>query len=85
MAWGVLTGADLAIMFAADHLVHAWDVARSIGQPVDPDPALVARIRLFGDGYVATHRGPEMFDDAVEAAVDAAPLDRLAAYVGRRV
>ena len=85
VAWGQITGADLAIMFAADHLVHAWDVARSIGEPTDFDHALVARIRAFGDAYATDHRGPEMFDAPTEPPTDANPMDRLAAFVGRRV
>jgi uncharacterized protein (TIGR03086 family) len=83
MPWGSLTGAELAIMFAGDHLVHAWDVARSLGLPTDFDHKLIARIRIFGDGYVARTRGPGMFSEAVEAADDANPMDRFAAFIGR--
>ncbi len=84
MPWGTLTGAQLAAMFAGDHLIHAWDVARSLGQSTDFDHHLVARVRIFGDEYVATHRGPEMFDAEVRGAAGANPMDRLAAFVGRR-
>ena len=84
MPWGTITGAQLAAMFAGDHLIHAWDVARSLGQSTDFDHHLVARVREFGDGYVANHRGPEMFDAEVAAAEEASPMDRLAAFVGRR-
>lgn len=84
LPWGTLTGAELAVMFAGDHLVHAWDVARSLGLPTDFDHKLVARIRVFGDPYAARTRGPEMFDEPVEPAVDATPMDRFAAFIGRR-
>ncbi len=84
LPWGTITGADLAIMFGGDHLVHAWDVARSLHLPTDFDHDLVARIRVFGDPYAARTRGPEMFDVAVEPAADASPMDRFAAFIGRR-
>ena len=83
MPWGQLSGARLAIMFAADHLIHAWDVAKSVGVPLEVDDGLVARVRSFGDSYAAQHRSPGMFDAEVGAAPDASPMDRLAAFVGR--
>ena len=83
--WATLSGADLAIMFAADHLVHAWDTARSLGLPTDFDHGLVGRIRAFGDDYAEAHRGPEMFDAEVTPPADATPADCLAAFVGRKV
>ena len=85
LPWGPITGAELATMFAADHLVHAWDVARSFGLSTDFDRGLVSRIRAFGDDYANSHRGPEMFGPALDAPADANPMDRLAAFVGRRV
>ena len=84
LPWGSLTGAELAIMFAGDHLVHAWDVARSLHLPTDFDHGLVGRVRAFGDDYAARHRGPEMFADPVEPSVDASPMDLFAAFIGRR-
>ncbi len=84
LPWADMTGAALSTMFAADHLIHAWDVARTLGRPADFDHDLVARLRRFGDAYVAAHRGPEMFDAETEAPSDATPMDRLAAYVGRQ-
>ncbi len=85
MPWGVLTGADLAIMFAADQLVHAWDAGTSLGIDVEVDPGLVRRIRAFGDGYADAHREPGMFAPERPAPAEADDLDRLAAFVGRRV
>lgn len=84
LPWGPMTGAELATMFAADHLVHAWDTARSLGLPTDFDHGLVARIRAFGDDYADSHRGPDMFDTALDAPADANPMDHLAAFLGRR-
>jgi uncharacterized protein (TIGR03086 family) len=85
MPWASISGADLALMFAADHLVHAWDTARSLGQPTDFDHGLVRRIRAFGDEYAERHRTPGMFDAAVVAPAGATPADALAAFVGRKV
>ncbi len=84
LPWGSITGADLSTMFAADHLVHAWDVARSLGLGTDFDHDLVARLRRFGENYAAAHRGPEMFDAEQPAPNNATPMDQLAALAGRR-
>ncbi len=83
LGWGVLPGDELAIMFAGDHLVHAWDVARSLGLPTDFDHELVARVRVFGDPYADRFRSPGMFDPAVEPPADATPMDLFAHFVGR--
>jgi uncharacterized protein (TIGR03086 family) len=85
MPWADLSGAELAVMFAADHLVHAWDVARTLDLELDVDPGLVERIRAFGDDYVAAHREPGMFGPEQAVPADASAIDRLAAYVGRMV
>ncbi len=85
LPWGDLTGAELAIMFAADHLVHAWDVARSLGVELDVDDDLVARVRVFADDYAPSHREPGMFGPEQPAPERAPALDRLAAFVGRRL
>ncbi len=85
LPWGELTGAELAIMFAADHLVHAWDIARSLGAELTVDDEFVERIRVFADGYVPAHREPGMFGPEQPAPDGAAAIDRLAAFVGRRL
>jgi uncharacterized protein (TIGR03086 family) len=83
LGWGVHAGAELAIMFAGDHLVHAWDLARSLGLPTDFDHELVRRVRAFGDDYADRWRSPGMFDPPVEPTPDANPMDRFAHFVGR--
>ncbi len=85
LPWGELTGAELATMFAADHLVHAWDVARSLDLELQVDDELVERVRAFADAYVPNHRGPGMFGPEQQAPAEATALDQLAAFVGRRV
>jgi uncharacterized protein (TIGR03086 family) len=83
VGWSVLPGDELAIMFAGDHLVHAWDVARSLGLPTDFDHELVARVGGYGAAYADGFRSPGMFDPPVEPPAEATPMDRLAHYVGR--
>jgi uncharacterized protein (TIGR03086 family) len=83
VGWSVRTGAELAIMFAGDHLVHAWDVARSLGLPTDFDHELVRRVRSFGDAYADQWRSPGMFDPAVEPPADANTMDVFAHFAGR--
>jgi uncharacterized protein (TIGR03086 family) len=50
LSFGDLPGAEYARQLAADHLVHAWDLARALGvdDRLDPD-ALHAVLEWFGD------------------------------------
>jgi uncharacterized protein (TIGR03086 family) len=85
LEWGDTPGSVLAEMFMADHLVHTWDLARSLSVDVPFDEALVARARRFADAYVPTRRGPRMFDEECAVPRDASPIERLVAFVGRDV
>lgn len=67
----------------AEFAVHTWDLVRALGQSRDLDPGVAER----GFGFMSTAMTPDnrgsAFGPEVEAAVDAASYDRLAAFAGR--
>jgi uncharacterized protein (TIGR03086 family) len=72
-------------VYAAELLVHAWDLAVAIG--VDPawhDDDADAAVAILRAGIPTTPRGAEMpFDPVVEVSAGARPVERLVAWVGR--
>ena len=87
---GEFPGAVLLGFATTDQFVHGWDLARSIGQStagLDPELAedlLVQAKIAVTDAY----RGPDevaVFGPERSAAPQAAPADRLAAFLGRSV
>lgn len=67
-----------------DLVIHAWDLARSIGAD-ETLPAGPVEATLMGLQRVPPEvlRSATMFGEPVEVADDASPQDRLLAYAGR--
>jgi uncharacterized protein (TIGR03086 family) len=82
---GDLPGDVFARFIALDGLVHGWDLATATGQPYDPPDELVAEVEAFARQTIDPLRDGQTFDQAVEPAPDATPIERLAAYTGRRL
>jgi uncharacterized protein (TIGR03086 family) len=86
-AGGVDLPGEVAGLVALDELViHAWDVARSLGRPYEPDPASLAAVH----GFVAQFSGPGkeqerqgLFGPEVAVPEDAPLLDRVVGMAGR--
>ncbi|MGS2808535.1 TIGR03086 family metal-binding protein [Nocardia sp. MW-W600-9] len=69
-----------------DSVVHAWDVARSVGRTVDLDPDLAPaalRVALAVPTGKSRERPGAAFAPALEGADDAASLDRILRVLGR--
>lgn len=66
-----------------EFLLHAWDLAQGSGQTLDVADDLVAYVEKLAEQLVPGGRG-SAFADAVAAPGDASPIERLAAYSGRR-
>lgn len=86
MPWGPTTGAQLLGFELIEVLVHGWDVARGLGVALEVDDALVAAASAGARQWVdESVRVPGMFGP--EVVVDdpgaLAPIDRLAAFLGR--
>jgi uncharacterized protein (TIGR03086 family) len=81
--FGEMDGDTFARAVVLDGLVHGWDLATATGQLYDPPAELVAAVDEFARQTLEGMRGPA-FGPAVEPAADATPIERLAAFTGRR-
>lgn len=79
--------ASLAIGFhLVDYVVHGWDVARTLGNPFDPPPevlaaALPSAFAVPDGAYRTEAKSP--FGPAIPASEQSGDLDRLLAHLGR--
>ena len=83
---GTFPGAKAIGFHLVDYVVHAWDVARSVGAEVDLDRATLDAALVIAqavpDGPVRQRPG-SVFGPAVPAPPDASVLDRIVALLGR--
>jgi len=70
--FGEVPAARFARFVVLDGLVHGWDLATSTGQAYEPADALVAEVESFAAEAAPTPAG-------------ATPIERLAAFTGRRL
>ncbi len=82
--FGNVDGEYLARFIVLDGLVHGWDLATATGQAYAPSAELVAAVDAFARQAIDPMRDGQTFAEAVEPAPDASPIERLAAYTGRR-
>lgn len=81
-------GAEMPAAFAAsimpvEFLLHAWDMAQGSGTPMVVSDEVVAYVHKLAEQLVPGGRG-SAFADEVTAPADARPMERLAAFAGRR-
>jgi uncharacterized protein (TIGR03086 family) len=88
LPFGEMPANAFLMMASIDQLQHAWDLAVATGQATDLDPGLAASLLEFATAAVPdTFRGPDAvapFGPVVPSSADAAPNERLAAFLGRR-
>jgi uncharacterized protein (TIGR03086 family) len=82
--FGDVDGEFFARFIVLDGLVHGWDLATATGQSYDPPDELVATVDAFARRAIDPMRDGKTFAPAVDPAPDATPIERLAAYTGRR-
>jgi uncharacterized protein (TIGR03086 family) len=82
--FGEVSGDTFARFVVLDGLVHGWDMATATGQAYDPPDELVAAADAFARQAIDPLRDGQTFAAEVEPASDATPIERLAAYTGRR-
>jgi uncharacterized protein (TIGR03086 family) len=84
-SFGDITGRDYVEQLLSDHVIHAWDLARAIGDTEDLDPELVelcyAALKPIEDAL----KGSGSYGDKVEVPEDADTQAKLLAVAGRRV
>ncbi len=82
--FGEVDGETFARYIALDGIIHGWDLATATGQPYNPPDDLVAEVEAFAHQAVDPLRDGQTFAEAVDPAPDATPIERLAAFTGRR-
>jgi uncharacterized protein (TIGR03086 family) len=82
--FGEVPGTTFARFIVLDGLVHGWDLATATGQPYEPSEALVAEADAFARQAIEPLRDGDTFGPAVEPPPSTTPIQRLAAFTGRR-
>jgi uncharacterized protein (TIGR03086 family) len=82
--FGAVPGETFARFVVLDGLVHGWDMATATGQPYEPPDELVAAVDQFARQVLDPLRDGSTFAAATDPVAGASPIDRLAAYTGRR-
>lgn len=72
-------------ILALEFLVHGWDYAAAMGQPLEVPDALAGYVLDLAKGIITPEgRGSVGFDPPVEIPGEASAFDHLLAYTGRR-
>ena len=82
--FGETPGESFARFVVLDGLIHGWDLATATGQPYEPSDALVADVQAYADQALEPLRDGDTFAAAVEPRESATPIERFAAFTGRR-
>lgn len=81
-----LPGSVALSLATADHLTHAWDLARATGQPLDvPDDLAEFVLGAWRQLLQPALRDGDRFAAEQQASGGASPMDRIAAFTGRAV
>jgi uncharacterized protein (TIGR03086 family) len=83
--FGATPGETFARFVVLDGLVHGWDLATATGQEYEPPAELVAAVEAFARDAVPPLRNGAVFRDEAAPPPDATPIERLAAFTGRKV
>ncbi|MDH6196559.1 uncharacterized protein (TIGR03086 family) [Mycobacterium frederiksbergense] len=82
---GEVPATMLARILSLEFLVHAWDYAVATGHTVDVPDEHSERVLGWAQAVITPDgRARAGFDDPIEVPADAAALDRLLAFTGRR-
>jgi uncharacterized protein (TIGR03086 family) len=84
--WGSFPGAVVLSVYAADLLVHAWDLAVAINVEMNwPEGDVVASLAMAKVGFPDNSREGMPFGTVISAAPESPAIDHLAGWVGRDV
>jgi uncharacterized protein (TIGR03086 family) len=83
LSFGDFPGREYLGQLTADHVIHAWDLARGIGADDRLPPDLVEFVHDFMAPQVDAWRGAGVFAEAVEIPADADLQSKLLALTGR--
>jgi uncharacterized protein (TIGR03086 family) len=83
--FGEVPGATFARFVVLDGLIHGWDLAMATGQEYDPPEELVAAAEAYAEQAIDPMRDGDTFASAIEPPPSATPIQRLAAFTGRKL
>jgi uncharacterized protein (TIGR03086 family) len=83
LSFGDVPGAEYALQLAADHLVHAWDLARALDVDDRLDPEAVHAVLGWFGANEDAYRGAGLIGPRVEVPPDADEQAQLLARFGR--
>jgi uncharacterized protein (TIGR03086 family) len=83
LSFGDVPRAEYTRQLAADHLVHAWDLARALGEDDTLDAEAVAAVREWFGSMEEAYRGAGVIGARVPVPADADPQTVLLAMFGR--
>jgi uncharacterized protein (TIGR03086 family) len=83
LSYGDVPGREYAMQLAADHLVHAWDLARALGEPTRLDPEAVAGVLAWFTGNEEAYRGAGLIGPRPAMPAGAGPQEALLVMFGR--
>lgn len=80
---GAMPATFAASIMPVEFMLHGWDLAQGSGQPFPVSDELVAYVHKLAEQVVPAGRGTSFGEEVVPAA-GADPMERLAAFAGRR-
>jgi uncharacterized protein (TIGR03086 family) len=83
LSFGDFPGELYAMQLFADHLIHAWDLARATGQDERLDPELVSACAAWFDTQEEGYRAAGAIGPRAEVSPDADEQTKLLARFGR--
>ena len=84
LSYGTVPAGEYLRQVAADHLVHAWDIAAGIGFAADTPAEVVTAVSLWFDGAEDGYRAAGAIGPRIPVPDDADPRTQLLARFGRR-
>lgn len=84
LSFGDFPGHEYAMQLFADHLIHAWDLARAIGADERLDPDLVDACARWFEPREVAYRSAGVIGSRPAVPGDADPQTRLLAGFGRQ-
>ncbi|WP_214364711.1 TIGR03086 family metal-binding protein [Pseudonocardia sp. H11422] len=84
LSFGDHPAAEYATQLAADHLVHAWDLARAVGADETLDPGAVKYLLGWFESMEPIYRSMGAIGERAPMPADADQQARLLAMFGRR-
>jgi uncharacterized protein (TIGR03086 family) len=84
LSFGDVAGAEYAMQLAADHVIHAWDLAVATGTDPALDPESVATVSAWFEPVEHLYRDAGLIGPRVPLPDSAGPQQRLLAMFGRQ-